>query len=138
MGKIMKEGVQYGVGGTQKASEITYDTGTVADALNRIGAENKIRIISVATDNTTVGFRLRYASGSAFQALYFDGTRIALITKTGNRVSSVVEAVGTFASKTCELENTDLRVDAWVRAAFIITSAAISRLDEISIEPYSA
>ena len=36
MGKIMKEGKQYGVGGTQKASEITYGTGTVSDALNTL------------------------------------------------------------------------------------------------------
>jgi len=68
--------------------------------------------------------------------LYFDGTRIAMITKETNQIPSLVEAVGTFASKSCESENTYLRVSAWTRAVFIVTSGTLSRLNEMSIQTY--
>lgn len=50
MGKIMKDGKQYGVGGTQQADEIVYGTGTVESALNTL---NDKRILFETVSGTT-------------------------------------------------------------------------------------
>lgn len=80
MGKIMKEGIQYGVGGLQEASDISYGTGSVADALDEL---TSYRIVtgSGTTDSAgslAVNYGLTFASNPTVMVIADAWTPVAV------------------------------------------------------------
>lgn len=111
------------------------------DSLNRNKANvskypNTNRILSIATDGSSVGFRIQYPSSGAFSILYADiyGRVAHIYRSTENANLHMIN--GTFIGSSLDATETFLNVGNWVRAQMIIT-ASDGTIDNIQVSTYS-
>ena len=91
---------------------------------NKFGG-GRVRLVSIATDNSTVGFKLDYPSGGSFTILYTDSAhRVASITKSTNQVPTNSDINSSFASTSFSSTTTYLRVGNYCRGTFLIDTAS--------------
>lgn len=80
--------------------------------------------LSVATNASTFGFRIRSAASSSYCILYFDQYgRVGIFFKTVNGTPYLTPIVGTFGATSSDSENFYLYTGNWVRGGFLLTSA---------------
>lgn len=98
---------------------------------------NTNKILSVATDGSSVGFWIQYPSTGAFSVLYADiyGRVAHVYRSSGNASLHMVN--GTFNSSSLDASETFLNVGNWVRAQMIIT-ASDGTLDNIQVSTYQS
>lgn len=117
----------------------------LGDAVNALNSQkanvskypNTNKILSVATDGSTVGFWIQYPSTGAFSILYADiyGRIAHIYRSSGNGNLHMVN--GTFNGSSLDATETFLNVGNWVRAQMIIT-ASDGTLDNIQVSTYQS
>ena len=91
---------------------------------NKMGG-GRFRVVSIATDNTTVGFKLDYPSNGSFTILYTDSAhRLASIQKSTNSDPTNIDINSTFAGTSFQSTTTYLRVGNYCRGTFFIDTAS--------------
>lgn len=100
------------------------------------GISEFVDIISVATDNTSVGFHIVFKANTVFSMFYFDNNGYSgVIGHTAYSNASITELSGTLPAKSSDTTDVYLRVGNWARMTFLVSSA---HKEDINISAYTS
>ena len=87
---------------------------------NKSNYPDRIKILSIATDDTTNGFYIRLPDNASANILIITNKCTAVITRISDGKATVSPIVGEFVAVGVDMQNIFLRTEEYVRATFYI------------------
>ena len=100
------------------------------------GISEFVDILSVATDDTSIGFHIVFKTNTVFSMFYLDNNdHSGIIGHAAYSNASITELSGTLPAKSSDTTNVYLRVGNWARMTFLVSSV---HKEDIEISTYTS